>query len=153
MKSLTFALASAVALSAASAILPFAPDSAADAQHMRAAGRDAMPYLAKAGAGDLFEIQSSQTAVRRAASPRVREFAQMLVTDHMRTTQLITDAARSDGIDPRPPALEPAQRNMLRQLERARSRDFDRLYLNQQIPAHLQALALHRNYARRGSGP
>jgi putative membrane protein len=48
--------------------------------------------------------------------------------------------------------LEPAQRTMLRQLERARDGDFDRMYLNQQIPAHQQALTLHRNYARTGEG-
>lgn len=48
--------------------------------------------------------------------------------------------------------LEPAQRTMLRQFERARDRDFDRLYLSQQVPAHQQALALHRTYARSGDG-
>jgi putative membrane protein len=135
-------LASAVAATvAAAASMP------ADAQ--RGPGRGAATYVAKAGAGDLYEIQSSQMAANRARRPAVREFAQMLITDHNRSTRMVADAARSDGLSPPPPMLEPAQRTMLRQLERAR--DFDRTYLMQQIPAHQQALTLHRNYARMGS--
>jgi putative membrane protein len=115
-------------------------------------GHAAMVYVSKAGAADLYEVRASQIAVTRARRPQVREFAQMLVTDHTRSTQMVADAAHSDGLTPRPPMLEPSQRMMLRQLERARDRDFDRLYLSQQIPAHVQGLALHRAYARRGEG-
>lgn len=146
---LTFSAALAVSLGIA-ATVPADPSARAEAQ--RGSHRAAMTYIAKAGAGDLYEIQASQMAVTRARRPQVREFAQMLVTDHNRSTQMVTDAARSDGLSPRPPMLEPAQRTMLRQLERARDRDFDRLYLAQQIPAHQQGLALHRNYARTGEG-
>ena len=146
---LMFSAALAVTLGVA-ATAPGDPSARAEAQ--RGPGRGAMTYVAKAGAGDLYEIQSSQLAVTRARRPQVREFAQMLVTDHNRSTRMVADAARSDGLSPRPPMLEPAQRTMLRQLERARDRDFDRLYLNQQIPAHQQALTLHRNYARTGDG-
>src|SRR4051794_2409211 len=146
---LTFSAALAVAFGVA-ATVPADPSARAEAQ--RGPGRGAMTYVAKAGASDMYEIQASQMAATRARRPQVREFAQMLVTDHNRSTQMVTDAARSDGLNPRPPMLEPAQRAMLRQLERARDRDFDRLYLSQQIPAHVQGLALHRNYARNGQG-
>lgn len=123
-----------------------------DAQRGRGPSRASATYVMKAGASDLYEIQSSQLAASRARRPQVREFAQMLVADHNRSTQMVTAAARDDGVRPRPPMLEPAQRTMLRQLERARGAAFDRLYLNQQIPAHQQGLALHRSYARTGDG-
>jgi len=152
MKSPMLILAAAVAVSGAAALIPYGPDSGAVAQRGMRPGRAAMTYVAKAGAADLYEIQSSQLAVARATRPRLRDFAQMLVTDHTRTTQLVADAARSDGLSPPPPMLEPAQRAMLRQLQRARPRDFERLYLSQQIAAHQQALSLHRNYARVGDG-
>jgi putative membrane protein len=145
MKASFLTLAAALAVSVGS--VATAP---ADAQ--RGPGRAALTYIAKAGAGDLYEIQASQLAATRAQRPQVRAFAQMLVTDHQHSTQMVGDAARSDGLTPRPPMLEPAQRTMLRQLEHARARDFDRLYLNQQIPAHVQGLALHRAYARNGEG-
>jgi len=145
MKPTFFALSAALALGAVATV-------PADAQRGRGPGRAAWTYVAKAGAGDLYEIQSSQLAAQRARRPQVRQFAEMLVTDHNRSTQMVTDAARRDGLTPRPPMLEPAQRTMLRQLERARGMEFDRLYLNQQIPAHQQALSLHRSYARNGDG-
>jgi putative membrane protein len=143
-------------LMAATAVcgLSMAAPSAADAQRgMAAPQRASMTYVAKAGAGDLYEIQSSQIAVRRARDPRIREFAAMLVTDHQRTTQEVLAAARASGMRPGPAMLEPAQRQMIRQLERAPAAQFDRLYIRQQIPAHQQALALHQRYARTGSAP
>jgi putative membrane protein len=112
---------------------------------------DAMMFVAKAGASDLYEIQSSQIAVRRARDPRVRSFASMLVRDHRRTTVQVTAAARAAGLRPRPPMLEPRQRMMINQLNRAPARSFDQVYLSQQIPAHQEALGLHRNYSRSGS--
>lgn len=151
MKSSFLGVSAAIlAMLGVAATIPTDPGARLEAQ--RGPGRGAITYVTKAGAADLFEIQSSQLAATRARRPQVREFAQMLVTDHNHSTQMVTDAARSDGLNPRPPMLEPAQRTMLRQLERARDRDFDRLYLNQQIPAHQQGLALHRNYARGGEG-
>ena len=151
MKSSFLGVAAAITVAlGVAATIPSGPGSMLQAQ--RGPGRAAITYVTKAGAGDLFEIRSSQLAVSRARRPQVRALAQMLVTDHQRSTQMVADAARSDGLSPRPPMLQPAQRNMLRQLERARDRDFDRLYLAQQIPAHQQGLALHRAYARNGDG-
>ena len=111
----------------------------------------ALGFVAKAGASDLYEIQSSQIAVRRARDPRVRSFAPMLVMDHRRTTRQVTAAARAAGLRPRAPALEPRQRRMINELNRAPARPFDRLYLSQQIPAHEEALGLHRDYSRSGN--
>jgi putative membrane protein len=137
----------AAAIASTGAIVP-----AAVAQPGMARGAS-VAYVAKAGAADLYEIQSSQTAMRRTRDARVREFARMLVDDHRRSTEQVAAAAREAGLHPRPPMLEPAQRQMLRQLERATARQFDRLYLRQQISAHQQALGLHQRYARNGDAP
>jgi putative membrane protein len=144
-------LAAGAALALSSLWLSAAPQEVARAQ--RPADRNTTTYLAKAGAGDLFEIRSSQIAERRSSNRAVKDFARMLVRDHSRTTQQATAAAREAGLHPRPPALDSAQRAMVRQLERVSARQFDRTYLNQQIPAHEQALTLHRNYARAGRVP
>lgn len=151
MKSTFTTLAAVMALAGGAAlIVPADPSARAEAQ--RGAARAALTYVAKAGAGDLYEIESSQIAAERANRPGVREFARMLVADHRRSSERVAAAARSDGLAPPPPRLEPRHRAMLRQLERARGPGFDRLYLNQQIPAHLEARALHRNQARNGRG-
>jgi putative membrane protein len=112
--------------------------------------RMSMAYVAKAGASDLYEINSSRLAMERASRPDVREFARMLVADHSRTSEQVMAAAREAGMTPPPPMMESHQRQMIRQLERTRGPAFDRLYANQQVTAHQQALTLHRTYARNG---
>jgi putative membrane protein len=152
MKFTLLTLAGLAAIAVGTSAVPFGPNAGVEAQRGRAAGRMSMTYVSKAGASDLYEIESSRLATRRARRPAVRQYAEMLATDHNRTTELVTAAARSDGLAPRAPMMEPAQRTMLRQLQRAGDRDFDRLYLSQQVPAHQQALTLHRTYARNGDG-
>ena len=155
MKSRFLTLAITLAAGAAIGIaVPPDPTASAEAQRGRGASRMSMTYVAKAAASDMYEIRSSELAMERARRPELREFARMLVADHRRTSELVMAAARADGLPPPPAMLEPAQRTMIRQLERARGgMAFDRAYANQQVIAHQQALALHRNYARRGDGP
>ncbi len=58
--------------------------SAADPATNQAAGLPAptATFVAMAAAGNLFEIQSSELALRRSHSGAVREFANRMVTDH-----------------------------------------------------------------------
>lgn len=128
-----------------------AAGAAADAQR-GAPGAAAMAFVARAGSSDLYEIESSRIALTRAARPDVREMARMLVADHTRSSGQVMAAALADGLRPPPPRMEPRHRAMIRQLQRARGPGFDRLYLSQQVPAHREALALHRNYSRAGRG-
>jgi putative membrane protein len=144
--------AAALVASAAIVALPVGPNSSLEAQRRGVGGRMALAYVAKAGAADRYEIDSSRLAMNRARRQDVRDFARMLMADHMRTTEQVAAAARADGLAPPPPRLEPSQRNMIRLLERTGRPGFDRAYLNQQITAHQQALALHRTQARTGTG-
>lgn len=112
----------------------------------------ARPYVMKAGAGDLYEIQSSQIALQKSRNRQVRALATMLITHHRMTTRDVTAAARRDGLRPAAPMLEPHQRAMIADLRKP-TRDFDRLFLDQQRTAHEEALRLHENYARSGDRP
>jgi putative membrane protein len=112
-----------------------------------------MTYVAKAGASDMYEIESARLAMTRSRRPQIRQFAQMLMTDHRRTTREVMSGARAEGLNPPPPALEPHQRRMLRQLEAARGGAFDRTFVTQQVAAHQQALTLHQGYVRNGDRP
>jgi putative membrane protein len=118
--------------------------------HADATPRAAMPFVAMAGASDLYEIESSRLALQEARGKDVRDFAQMMIDHHQMTTQKVTAAARSAGLNPSPPALMPMQAQMLDQLRSAAAGDFDRTYLGQQRTAHEKALALHKNYAANG---
>ena len=113
----------------------------------------AAPYVMKAGASDLYEIQSSQLALTKTRNPQVRSLANMLIQHHRMTTRDVTAAARRAGLRPRPPMLEPHQRAMIAELRRASPRGFDRAFLDQQRTAHMEALNLHRTYAQSGDRP
>lgn len=111
-------------------------------------------YLAQAGSSDQFEIQSGQLAQQMSQNPAVRNFGNLLVADHTRTTQLLMSTAQSAGVMAPPPALLPDQQAMLSQLQAAGAGPgFDVAFKNAQIAAHQQALQLHQNYAASGDVP
>ena len=111
-------------------------------------------YMATAGSSDQFEIQSSQLALQMSQNPQLRNIAQMLITDHTRSTQMVVAAAQSAGITPPPPSLLPQHQALLDQLRAAGTgAAFDSAFRDIQIQAHQQALALHQNYAAQGVVP
>ena len=146
-----------LALVAALAAPAFAAPAIGSMQHhggpMDATPTMAVPYVMKAGASDLYEIQSSRLALQKSRNSQVRALAQMLITHHQMTTRDVTAAARRDGLRPMPPMLEPHQRAMIADLRRASARGFDRAFLDQQRTAHMAALSLHQTYARNGDRP
>lgn len=113
----------------------------------------ALPFLALAAEGDVYEITSSQLAVMRSRNPEVRRFATMLIDHHSRTTNVALTQAKAAGIMPPPPVLGPQKRALIDQLVAAGPADFDRVYMQQQVPAHEQALALNSAYATAGDTP
>ena len=113
----------------------------------------AMPYVSAAGAGDLYEIQSSRLALQKGVGGEVAHFAQMMIDDHTTTTKTVTDAAHSAGLMPPPPSLMPMQQQMIAQLQPLSGDAFERAYVNQQRQAHQIALELQRNYASNGDTP
>lgn len=115
--------------------------------------RTALPYVAAAGSSDQFEIQSSQEALSKSQSEDVRRFAQMLIDHHTQTSQSVMAAAREAGMTPPPPVLMPRHAAMLRTIQAAPADRFDGVYLAAQVPAHVEALALHQTYSANGDTP
>jgi putative membrane protein len=77
----------------------------------------------------------------------------MLIDHHSRTTNLALANAKAAGVMPPPPELSAMQKSMIGALHAAAPAAIDRLYLQQQVPAHQQALALQSGYARSGDVP
>jgi putative membrane protein len=114
----------------------------------------AQQYVELAGGSDLFEIQSSRIALEKAQRSEVRELAQMLVTDHERSTRDLTSAAQQ--AQPRlgvAPQLTAEQQSNLAALRQATGANFDQVYLDQQVAAHQKALTLVTAFAQSGDVP
>jgi putative membrane protein len=142
---LTWTMASAAVLLAcaapAAAELPIPP--------LPAATQQADAYLFHGGAGDVFEITSSMIALDHSTNPQVRAFATMLIGDHTNLTNAALATAKGVGVMAPPPVLSPTQMGMISQLTAA-GPNFDRVYLQQQLAAHQQALAMQTAYAQSG---
>jgi len=114
---------------------------------------DAATFISTAAASDLYETQSSQLALDTSKDKDVRDFAQMMITDHAKTTKGLKDAAKKAGMTVPTPELSAEQQQMMAALHAASGDAFDQTYLQQQLPAHQKALALMQNYAESGDTP
>ena len=117
---------------------------------MAAIATPASTYVMKAGAGDLYEIQSSKL-VMNSTNPKLRGFAQEMVTDHNKSTAEVKAAAMKAGLHPAAPMLSAKQSAMIASLNKASGAARERLYVEQQKAAHNEALALHEGYAANGT--
>ena len=113
----------------------------------------APPEARKAAASNLFEIQSSRLALQRSRNPAVRHLARQMIADHTALAARMNAMLARNGIRPSPPVLDSAHRYLLRQLAATPAPAFDRVYLGQQLNAHVQALSLLSRYERGGTNP
>lgn len=105
-------------------------------------------YVPNAAMGDMYEIMASDIALERSQNAEIKRLATMIKTDH-------TDASNKfkailGGMTPpmTPPAeLDERRQGMIDNLRSAGAADFDRVYLDQQIAAHNEALTLHRGFS------
>ena len=112
----------------------------------------AKTYVMKAGASDMFEIESSKL-VTGSSDPQVVSFANQMITDHTKSTADVMTAAQADGITAPPPMLTPKQKAMIDSLKRTSGTKRDLLYKKDQIAAHTETLAFQREYAMSGDKP
>ncbi|MBE1529871.1 putative membrane protein [Sphingopyxis sp. OAS728] len=128
----------------ATATAPTAPTAAPGAP------TDAAGYIAKAGAGDLWEIESSKALLAKSARADVKKFAEMMIDHHGKSTAKVKAAAAAASIKVNPPVLDASQQASLNEIKNADATTIDSVYLRHQQTAHDAALALHRAYATNG---
>ncbi|MFC4254665.1 DUF4142 domain-containing protein [Altererythrobacter xixiisoli] len=117
------------------------------------AATNASGYLAMAGAGDLFEIESSRAILAKQPDQAVADFARSMVDAHQQSTAKLKKAATDAGLTAPAPALEPDQQAKLDSIKSADGEAATTAYLTAQREAHTKALALHQNYAEGGDAP
>lgn len=114
---------------------------------------DAAGYIANAGAGDLFEIESSKALIAKSTNADAKRFANQMIDAHTKSTAKIKAAAKEAGLTVSAPTLDPAQQQMLDEIKAAPADQIDSVYFADQAKAHAAALALHEHYAANGDTP
>lgn len=92
------------------------------------------------------EIAQAQVALTKTSTPQVRDFANMMISQHTTSKQRASDLATQTKIVPSPSAqanqLQTKGAKMLETLNAADPSDFDKMYIQSQIDQHKEVLEM-----------
>jgi putative membrane protein len=128
---------------------PAAAGSSASAGRTAALEGTDATFLRKALEGGMEEVQRAQAAMRSAQRAEVRNVASMMLEDHRRTNEKLTQLASSKGWNV-PSSASTAESD---QSTMAAGAGFDDNYLEQEIRHHRETISLFRAQSSSGSDP
>lgn len=114
------------------------------------AGTSEADFVSKSGSIDLFVIKSSELALQRTSSARIRDFAQTMIADHKGLGAQLSLEGRRLNLLPSA-ILRPSEQAMLDGLAASSRLDAD--YINDQRIVHQRIVALDSAYAASGRSP
>jgi len=111
-------------------------------------------YAPSAAMGDMYEIQAADIALERAKRADVKALAKMIKTDHTAASTALKTAVATAAPDIAIPTdLDQRRKGLLDNLRSAGVNDFDKVYIDQQVAAHEEAVTLHRGLADNSDAP
>jgi putative membrane protein len=108
----------------------------------------AQTFVDKAAVGGMFEVESSQIALKMSDNADVKQFADMMINDHGKANAELKSLAEKEHLT-LPTELDEVHAAMLKTLPRAGA-EFDVQYTKAQLDAHEAAVELFQNYASNG---
>jgi len=105
-------------------------------------------FVTKAAVGGMFEIQSSQLALKKSQDQDIRTFAQKMIDDHSKADDKLKSLAKNEKV---PTSLDQQHEQMLKTLEGDNGSNFASQFKQMQVSAHQQTIDLFQNYAQQGS--
>jgi putative membrane protein len=111
-------------------------------------------YVPNAAMGDMYEIHAADIALERSNNDQIKELATMIKTDHTAASTKFKATAPAAAPDvTMPTALDERRQGLIDNLRSASAADFNRVYLDQQIAAHQEAITLHRGFGDNNEAP
>jgi putative membrane protein len=112
-------------------------------------------FIQKAHVGNQFEILSSRLALDKSQDSEIREFAQQMIKDHdladANMKAALMEAKKNIAIQEPAKTLDPTHQKILDTLKAAPDgNSFDSRYIEAQVNAHNETLALFRGYNESG---
>jgi putative membrane protein len=114
----------------------------ASAQKEHAKTMTDQQFLDMAAQTDMLEAHLGQMAANQAASQDVKDYANMLVTDHTGDYQQLTALAAKDGLTV-PTAIDAAHNKMIAPFEKLKGAAFDSRYIHEMIAGHTEAIGVY----------
>lgn len=101
-------------------------------------------FVEKAAKMGMEEVAISRIAVERATNPQVREFAQMMVSDHTGANSELTTLAASKNV------MLPSKDFNLDKWEKRSAKSFDEEYMEKMVSDHKDTLDLFEKESKKG---
>lgn len=109
-------------------------------------------FMTKAALGGMAEVKFSEIALGKAEKPAVKEFAQMMITDHARANEELAALAKSKGAT-LPGQIDAKHQEVADKLSGKSGEDFDQKYVAVMIKDHKKAVALFEKAAQKSEDP
>jgi putative membrane protein len=109
------------------------------AKHSAAAAMTDQEFVDFAAQTDMMEAHLGQMAADQAASQGVKDYAQMLVTDHTNDYQQLTDVATKANLTI-PKGLNAEHDKMIAPFEKLKGAAFDSRYIHEMVAGHTHAI-------------
>ncbi len=108
-------------------------------------------FVKKTAMGDLYEIAAGKIASEKGQSEAVKQFGQLMVEAHGKTSDELKGIVKSENLKVKMPfRLDRKRQKLIKALNEAKPEDFDELYAEQQVKAHDLAVELFDEYAEEG---
>jgi putative membrane protein len=109
-------------------------------------------FVNKAAADGLAEIDIARIAQQRAASDAVRQYAARLAQDHSTANEELRAIVQRKG-HAMPHDVDHAHAGLRDRLMNLGGQEFDRMYMNEMVRDHQQAVSEFERHARTGTDP
>jgi putative membrane protein len=141
------------------AALTLAFASPALAQNSTASGTSQKPsamtekFVKNAAMTDMFEIQTGEMVEQKVDNDAYKKFAQMIVSDHTKSSDKLKSLAGSLSGITVPQELDKAHQEKMSKLQSFSGARLENQFRAAQIKGHEQAIKLYQNYASKGDSP
>ncbi|AXE96392.1 DUF4142 domain-containing protein [Paraburkholderia sp. DD10] len=105
-------------------------------------------FMQNAGQADATEIAASKMALKNSSDPKVKQFAQQMIDEHMRLSRSMAVLAAKKRL----PAAPAADSALVGKLQTLKGKEFDQAYVEQiGLEAHQRAVDLFEQEGRSGT--
>lgn len=109
-------------------------------------------FIPKAAQSDLTEIKTSQLALQRSRDPKVKQFAQMMITQHTQSSNKLKPIAAEKRVT-LPTSVGAENAALVSQLTKLSGTQFDQAYMKGQVQSHAKTQALYQKELKQGQDP
>ncbi len=111
-------------------------------------------FVDKVAVSNKFEIDTSQLAQQYGKNPEVKKFADQMISDHTEAGKNFKGALQEAAIEPPSDALDVTHTAKYAKLRVFTTEaGFDSAYIEEQLAAHEEAVALFKDYSSAGPTP